>query len=133
VNIVFKGIIDKLFNSNSNQPKTQTDTKTISQSEIEALFDAKIKEHTATMKSSVTEQAPPPKVEPNEDYTLTPKQIEYALSLVEKLKGEFELAIEPTKLTIKDLNRLIAYQRYKNKGTLVNLVKKGVLRRKHVK
>ncbi|MEH7502906.1 hypothetical protein V7152_12990 [Neobacillus drentensis] len=66
----------------------------------------------------------------HEDYTLTPKQIEYALSLIEKIKPEFELAIDPARLTIKDLNRLIAYNRYKNKGTLVNLVKKGVLRRR---
>jgi hypothetical protein len=130
VKIVLKGIIDKLFNSNSNQPKTQTETKTISQSEIEALVDAKLKEHTASMQASVPEQASSPKQEQNEDYTLTPKQIEYALSLIEKVKNEFELAIAPTKLTIKDLNRLIAYQRYKNKGTLVNLVKKGVLKRK---
>jgi hypothetical protein len=65
-----------------------------------------------------------------EDYTLSPKQIKYALSLIEKVKDEFELAIEPSLLTIKDLNRLIAYNRYKNKGTLVNLVKKGVLARK---
>ncbi|SEN00936.1 hypothetical protein SAMN05192533_10832 [Mesobacillus persicus] len=127
--IVLKGLIDKLFNSNSNQPKTET--KTISQSEIEALVDAKLKEHTATMQATVTtEQALPPKEESNENYKLTPKQIEYALSLIEKVKNEFELAIDPTKLTIKDLNRLIAHQRYKNKGTLVNLVKKGVLKRK---
>lgn len=126
---MLKGLIDKLFNSNSNQPKTET--KTISQSEIEALVDAKLKEHTATMQATVTtEQALPPKEESNENYKLTPKQIEYALSLIEKVKNEFELAIDPTKLTIKDLNRLIAHQRYKNKGTLVNLVKKGVLKRK---
>ncbi|MDQ1002685.1 hypothetical protein QFZ28_003085 [Neobacillus niacini] len=67
----------------------------------------------------------------DEDYTLSAKQIEYALSLIEKVKGEFELAIEPSNLTIKDLNRLIAYNRYKNKGTLINLVKKGVLRKKN--
>ncbi|WP_404328381.1 ABC transporter ATP-binding protein [Mesobacillus maritimus] len=130
MNIVLKGIIDKLFNSNSSQPKTQTETKPISQSEIEALVDAKIKEHTATMQPTMTEQAPPAKAESNEDYTLTPKQIEYALSMIDKVKDEFELAIDSSKLTIKDLNRLIAYQRYKNKGTLVTLVKKGVLKRK---
>ncbi|WP_312475042.1 hypothetical protein [Neobacillus sp.] len=60
-----------------------------------------------------------------DDFTLTAKQIEYALSLIEKVKNEFELAINPTKLTIKDLNRLIAYNRYKNKGTHINLVKRG--------
>ncbi|MDM5326779.1 hypothetical protein [Neobacillus sp. CF12] len=50
--------------------------------------------------------------------------------MIEKVKDEFVLAIDPSLLTIKDLNRLIAYNRYKNKGTLVNLVKKGVLARK---
>jgi hypothetical protein len=44
--------------------------------------------------------------------------------------NDFELGIDPTKLTIKDLNRLIAYNRYKNKGILINLVKKGVLKKK---
>ncbi|MGM0901835.1 MAG: ABC transporter ATP-binding protein [Bacillota bacterium] len=127
---MLKGILDKLFSSNSSQTKKQSETKPISQSEIEALVDAKIKEHTATTQPPKTEQAPPAKVESNEDYTLTPKQIEYALSLIDKVKDEFELAIYSSKLTIKDLNRLIAFQRYKNKGTLVNLVKKGVLRRK---
>jgi hypothetical protein len=52
--------------------------------------------------------------------------------LIEKVKEEFELAIEPSELTIKDLNRLIAYNRYKNKGTLINLVKKGVLKKKYI-
>lgn len=56
--------------------------------------------------------------------------MEYALSLIEKIKPELELAVDPAQLTIKDLNRLIAYNRYKNKGTLVNLVKKGVLRKR---
>jgi hypothetical protein len=50
--------------------------------------------------------------------------------LIEKVKEEFELVIDPSELTIKDLNRLIAYNRYKNKGTLINLVKKGVLKKK---
>lgn len=65
-----------------------------------------------------------------EDYTLTAKQIDHALSLIEKVHTEFELAIDPSKLTIKDLNRLIAFNRYKNKGTLINLVKEGVLKKK---
>jgi hypothetical protein len=64
-----------------------------------------------------------------DDYSLSTKQIEYALTLISKLNGEYELAIDPNKLTVKDLNRLIAYFRYKNKGTLINLVKKGVLKR----
>ncbi|MEK5268759.1 hypothetical protein ABER60_13470 [Heyndrickxia coagulans] len=60
-----------------------------------------------------------------EDDSLTPKQTEYALSLVYQLRGEYELAIPPSALTVKDLNRLIAYPKFKNKGILVNLVKKG--------
>ncbi|WP_236619624.1 ABC transporter ATP-binding protein [Bacillus sp. 1NLA3E] len=116
---LFKGILDKLFkpNQHSNKPEIQP----ISPSEVEAIVDAKIKEHATTIQSTTTDQ---------DDYTLSTKQIEYAISMIEKLKGEFVLAIEPSKLTIKDLNRLIAYQKYKNKGTLVNLVKKGVLQRK---
>ncbi|AGK53640.1 hypothetical protein B1NLA3E_09390 [Bacillus sp. 1NLA3E] len=119
VDKLFKGILDKLFkpNQHSNKPEIQP----ISPSEVEAIVDAKIKEHATTIQSTTTDQ---------DDYTLSTKQIEYAISMIEKLKGEFVLAIEPSKLTIKDLNRLIAYQKYKNKGTLVNLVKKGVLQRK---
>ncbi|MBY0147767.1 ABC transporter ATP-binding protein [Neobacillus niacini] len=90
---------------------------------VEALVEAKLKEHVATLE---TNQAPLQ----DEDYTLSAKQVEYALSLIEKVKDEFELAIAPSKLTIKDLNRLIAYNRYKNKGTLINLVKKGILKKK---
>ncbi|KKK39207.1 ABC transporter ATP-binding protein [Mesobacillus campisalis] len=122
---MLKGIIGKFF-----KPAQDANQKTYSQSEIEALVDAKVKEHTASLQSSLAEQASASQVEADEDYTLSPKQIDYALSIIEKVNGEFELAIEPSQLTIKDLNRLIAYQRYKNKGTLINLVKKGVLRRK---
>ncbi len=122
---MLKGIIEKFF-----KPAQVANEKTYSQSEIEALVDAKVKEHTASLQSSLAEQASASQVEIEEDYTLSAKQIDYALSLIEKLNREFELAIEPSQLTIKDLNRLIAYQRYKNKGTLINLVKKGVLRRK---
>ncbi|WP_260871729.1 hypothetical protein [Bacillus sp. X1(2014)] len=43
---------------------------------------------------------------------------------------EFDLAADPATLTVKDLNRLIAFNKFKNKGILVNLVKKGVLRKK---
>jgi hypothetical protein len=122
---MLKGIIEKLF-----KPAQDANQKTYSQSEIEALVDAKVKEHTATLQSSLAEQASASQAEIEEDYTLSAKQVDYALSLIEKVNGEFELAIDPSQLTIKDLNRLIAYQRYKNKGTLINLVKKGVLRRK---
>jgi hypothetical protein len=94
------------------------------------LVDAKVKELTASLQSSSAEQASTLPKDTDEDYTLSPKQIDYALSMIEKDHPEFELAIEPSQLTIKDLNRLIAYQRYKYKGTLINLVKKGGLRKK---
>jgi hypothetical protein len=98
------------------------DKEQISQEKIEALVDAKLKALLAEMgktKAGQTASA--------EDYSLTPKQTEYALSLVYQLRGEYELAIPPSALTVKDLNRLIAYPKFKNKGILVNLVKKGVL------
>jgi hypothetical protein len=128
VNELLKGIIEKLFKS--TQPTTPPQNQAISQADVEALVDAKLKEHAAALETTLAEkgnQVP----SQDEDYTLSAKQIEYAHSLIEKVKDEFELAIEPSKLTIKDLNRLIAYNRYKNKGTLINLVKKGVLRKKN--
>jgi hypothetical protein len=126
---LFKGIIERIFKTpqTTSQPKNQT----ISQEEIEALVDAKLKVHAASIESSLADQVNTNNVlGQDEDYTLSAKQVEYALSLIEKVKEEFELAIDPSMLTLKDLNRLIAYNRYKNKGTLVNLVKKGVLRKK---
>lgn len=121
---MLKGIINKLFKP------TPSNTKQISAEEIEALVDAKIKAHSATTQGPITEQNNQAQPSNQDDYTLTPKQVDYALSIIEKIKNEFELAINPSTLTIKDLNRLIAYQKYKNKGTLVNLVKKGVLKRR---
>ncbi|OLS40852.1 ABC transporter ATP-binding protein [Bacillus sp. MRMR6] len=118
---MLKGILDKIFKP------TQATNQSISQAEVEALVDAKIKEHAAALETMKTEQVNGVQ---EEDYTLTDKQIEYACFLIEKVKNEYELAIAPSELTIKDLNRLIAYNRYKNKGTLVNLVKKGVLKKK---
>lgn len=101
-----------------------------SQAEVESIVEAK-KEHAAALENNQTEQLSYGRgTSLVEDYTLSAKQIENALSLIEKVKDEFVLAIDPSLLTIKDLNRLIAYNRYKNKGTLVNLVKKGVLARK---
>jgi hypothetical protein len=124
---MIKGLLEKFLKP--TRDTNQYETKSYSQSEIEALVDAKVKEHTASLQSSLADQASPLQKDSGEDYTLSQKQIDYALSLIEKVKDEFELAIEPSQLTIKDLNRLIAYQRYKNKGTLINLVKKGVLRK----
>ena len=125
---MFKGIMKKLFKS-SQQP-TQPQVPSISPAEVEALVDARIREHAATLKPTVTDQSNQTQNANQEDYTLTAKQVDYALSILVKIENEFVLAVDPLKLTIKDLNRLIAYQRYKNKGTLVNLVKNGVLKRK---
>lgn len=63
-----------------------------------------------------------------EDVLLTEKQQEYALSLINRLGNDYQLACDPAQLTVKDLNRLTVYFKYKNKGALVNLVKKGVLK-----
>jgi hypothetical protein len=128
VNELLKGIIDKLFKS--NQPASTPQNQSISQADVEALVDAKLKEHAAALETTIAKKGNQVPIQ-DEDYTLSAKQVEYALSLIEKVKEEFELAIEPSKLTIKDLNRLIAYNRYKNKGTLINLVKKGVLTKKN--
>ena len=127
VNELLKGIIEKLFKS--TQPTTPPQNQAISQADVEALVDAKLKEHAAALETTLAEKGKQVTSQ-DEHYTLSAKQIEYAQSLIEKVKEEFELAIEPSKLTIKDLNRLIAYNRYKNKGTLINLVKKGVLKKK---
>jgi hypothetical protein len=126
VNVLLKGIIEKLFKS--NQPASSPQNQSISHADVEALVDAKLKEHAAAIETTLGEKGNQVSTQ-DEDYTLSAKQIEYALSLIEKVKEEFSLAIDPSKLTIKDLNRLIAYNRYKNKGTLINLVKKGVLKK----
>ena len=125
---LFKGILDKLLNS--NQKSTQQNVAPISHEQVEAIVDARIKEHAATLEPTSIHRDTSKPIGNEEDYTLTAKQIEYALTLLEKVKNEFVLAIDPANLTVKDLNRLIAYNRYKKKGTLVNLVKKGVLRKK---
>ncbi|RHW42306.1 ABC transporter ATP-binding protein [Neobacillus notoginsengisoli] len=96
----------------------------MSQDEVEAIVEAKIKEHEATLEKNAPKQET---IE--EDYSLTEKQITFALSLLGKI-NEYELAIDPANLTLKDLNKLIAYNRFKNKGILVNLEKKGVIRKK---
>lgn len=126
--VLLKGIIDKLFKTNQNV--IQEETPKISQADVEALIDAKLKEHAAAFENNIATKESENQDENQEDYKLTPKQTEYALSLIDKVSTEFELAIAPAELTVKDLNRLIAYQRYKNKGTLINLVKKGVLKKK---
>ena len=123
--ILLKGIIEKLFKP--EQKPTQSEVQSISQAEVEALISAKLKEHAAAIETSIKENTP--KEHSQEDNKLTAKQIDYALSLIAKLNGEYILAAEPSDLTLKDLNRLIGYNRYKNKGILVNLAKKGVLKK----
>ena len=68
--------------------------------------------------------------ENKEDKLLTPKQVEFAKTLLTKLENEYELATELSALTQKDLNRLSGYFRFKNKGALTNLVAAGVLKEK---
>lgn len=70
--------------------------------------------------------------EGEEDVLLTEKQQEYALSLIERLGNSYQLACNPAELTVKDLNRLTVYFKYKNNGALVNLIKKGVLKHHQV-
>ena len=65
-----------------------------------------------------------------EDKPLTPKQVEFAKTLLTKLEDEYELDTELSALTQKDLNRLSGYFRFKNKGALTNLVAAGVLKEK---
>lgn len=121
---MLKGVLEKIFNG--KQKSTQSETQTISYDQVQAIVDERIKEHAAALQTVETEK---PDTD-EENYKLTEKQKAYALSLIEKFNNEFELSIDPAELTVKDLNRLIAFNRYKNKGILVNLVKKGVLRKK---
>jgi hypothetical protein len=123
---MLKGILEKLFKA--EQKPAEPVGQTISHADVEALIEAKLKEHAAAIQTSDLENKQKESTN-EEDYKLTAKQIDYALSLISKLNGEFVLAIEPTELTLKDLNRLIGYNRYKNKGILVNLAKKGVLKK----
>ncbi|TXC92638.1 ABC transporter ATP-binding protein [Metabacillus litoralis] len=117
---MIKGFLEKLLNS--KQQTVSTEKQYISEDQVQAIVDQRLKEHASTLQQTTTSTE-------EEEHLLTAKQIDYALSLVHKI-DDFILAIDPAKLTVKDLNRLIAYNRYKNKGTVVNLVKKGVLRKK---
>lgn len=73
---------------------------------------------------------PKTELENKEEKLLTSKQVEFAKTLLTKLENDYELAIELTALTQKDLNRLSGYFRFKNKGALTNLVEAGVLKEK---
>jgi hypothetical protein len=128
VSKLLKGILDRLLNT--NQKPSQPEAKPVSQEEVEAIVAARLREHAATIEQSVEEKMNAAvQAQDSEDYSLTAKQVEFALSLIEKTRN-FELATDSAKLTVKDLNKLIAYNKFKNKGILVNLVKKGVLRSK---
>lgn len=125
---MLKGFLDKILNT--NQKPVQKEVKSISHEEVAALVEARLREHAATIEQSVKEKVNSAVRTPDqEDYSLTPKQVEFALSLIEKTRV-FELATDPSTLTVKDLNKLIAFNKFKNQGILVNLVKKGVLRKK---
>lgn len=73
---------------------------------------------------------PKTELENKEEKLLSSKQVEFAKTLLTKLENDYELAIELTALTQKDLNRLSGYFRFKNKGALTNLVEAGVLKEK---
>ncbi|OCA90405.1 hypothetical protein A8F94_00470 [Bacillus sp. FJAT-27225] len=116
---MLKTLINKLL---SNTAPPQEKQKPISTNEIEAIVEAKIKEHAET---NATGQQNPVN---SEDYSLTDKQIQYFISLTTKFNCE--LTTDPANLTLKDLNKMIAYNRFKNKGILINLEKKGVIKTK---
>lgn len=61
---------------------------------------------------------------------LTPKQAAFAKTLLTKLEDRYELAVDFSQLTHKDLNRMSGYFRFKNQGALNNLVSAGVLKEK---
>ncbi|WP_237389748.1 ABC transporter ATP-binding protein [Bacillus sp. USDA818B3_A] len=125
---LLKGIFDKLFNT--TQKPSEVENKSISHEEIEAIVEARLREHAATIEQSVEEKVNSAVQSKNQDdYSLSAKQIDFALELIKRTK-EFELATDTANLTVKDLNKLIAYNKFKNKGILVNLVKKGVLKKK---
>src|SRR3954447_23844852 len=104
---MLKSLFDKLLNT--NQKPVQKEVKSISQEEVEAIVAARLREHAATIEQSVTEKVNSAvQAQDQEDYSLTAKQVEFALTLIEKTRN-FELAIDTAKLTVKDLNKLIAY------------------------
>ncbi|MCM3789130.1 GIY-YIG nuclease family protein [Domibacillus indicus] len=91
-----------------------------------------IKERNYTEDINVTINNPSGSERKQKDETmalpLTEKQIEYAKSMIKKLDQEYDLMVDYSSLTKKDLDRLIVYFRYKNVGALNSLVKNGVLK-----
>jgi hypothetical protein len=63
---------------------------------------------------------------------LTPKQLEYAKSMIKRLGASYSLAVEESALTQMDLKRLSVYFRFKNQGALKNLVESGVIKKEEL-
>jgi T5orf172 domain len=63
---------------------------------------------------------------------LTPKQLDYAKSMIKRLESSYSLAVEESALTQMDLKRLSVYFRFKNQGALKNLVESGVIKKKEL-
>ncbi|NMH68045.1 GIY-YIG nuclease family protein [Bacillus sp. RO3] len=61
---------------------------------------------------------------------LTPKQLDYAKSMIKRLGSSYSLAVAESALTQMDLKRLSVYFRFKNQGALKNLVESGVIKKK---
>ncbi|NYE08985.1 hypothetical protein F4694_005842 [Bacillus niacini] len=78
---MLKGIIEKLFKTpQTNSPQQN---QSISQAEVESIVEAKLKEHVAAIEINQTEQLSHGRGSSlEEDYTLSAKQIEYALSVI---------------------------------------------------
>ncbi|MBT2583465.1 GIY-YIG nuclease family protein [Planococcus sp. ISL-109] len=84
----------------------------------------------AIQQTITSSQAATSTITNKDEKPLTPKQIEFAKTLLTKLEDRYELVIDFSKLTHKDLNRLSGYFRFKNQGALNNLVSAGVLKEK---
>jgi hypothetical protein len=122
---LLKKILGLLGKTEPKTPTTVIENNNTLQDKEELLNRIKILEE--KQQEMLNNQTSKPEIE--EDYTLTDKQMEFALSLIDKMR-DYELAVDPSRLTVKDLNRLVAYNRYNNKGAIVNLEKKGILKRK---
>jgi hypothetical protein len=120
------GLIVKEAVNTSNKDSVAENSTLSNKDKEELLTRIKMLED----KQSEMQMAQNQKPANEEDYFLTDKQIEFALTLLDKISREYQLAVEPSTLTVKDLNRLVAYNRYHNKGALVNLEKKGILKKK---
>lgn len=124
---MLKKILGFLGKTEPKAPTTVTEiSNTVQDNDKEELLNRikKLEENQQELLQNKTNKS-----ENEEDYTLTEKQLEFALTIIGRIR-DYELAVDPTKLTVKDLNRLVAFNRYNNKGAIVNLEKKGILKRK---